>query len=416
MHRFRLVVAYVFAATGAAGGVSPDPADLVIPADVQTRARALVERLGSEDFDTREEAQKQLAALGRLALPALVTGLRASPNPEVRSRCEQLLPAATALDVKARLDTFLADTRGEYRHDLPGWDAFRTIACREWSLLGHVVAADRSTLRAARELFARLYASADHRRFLVALAGPRPELAALVVARRQELYDMRYPRGDEPARDPTLDEMLVFLAADSRAGSTQGFGLLRGRRGWGADTYLLSGSGFTAAARGSDDKAGVYRAVAAAWLASRTDPRDMDQAIGIATTLDLNDSACELAARLLTAPGVISRYRSRAASRLVTLGDASHIRLLAHGFESTAVVGTVWGGEEVHEVELRDLALAVSVLLARESPPGFGFADRYPDWPHDADNFTFTRYYFSTPAARKAAFEKWAEWKADSGR
>jgi hypothetical protein len=422
MHRFGLVLACLFSLPASSlasppnpevlliPAISPNPEVLAIPPEAQSQARALVEQLGSEDHARREVAQRQLKELGRLARPALLAGA-SSRCPETRFRCAQLLPRATALDVKARLDTFLADKEGKYEHDLPAWETFRAVACREFSCLGHVISFDRPLTAAAREMFAELYAAPGHRRVLTAIDGPRLELIDLVASRRQELYNLRYARGDnEQPRDPTHDEIAMLLLAESRVGSQAAPRRLN-------TSYLLSGSGFTTAVRGTDEKGKVYRAIAIAWLNSRNEPRDMYNAIGIATNLDLTDQACGLAAELLAMPGVTARYRGRAASSLVTTGNKTHIPLLEKVIENPVVVAsvssvvTVQGVpvEVYHEIELRDLALAISILLAGKNPDDFGFADRYPDSPDDSQSFSYTRYYFLDGAARKTAFAKWEE-------
>ncbi|MBX9666726.1 MAG: hypothetical protein K2X93_03865 [Candidatus Obscuribacterales bacterium] len=54
------------------------------------QARKLVDDLGSENFDVRQKATKELRDMGRLAVPALAAGLR-SPDLEVRRRAEILV-------------------------------------------------------------------------------------------------------------------------------------------------------------------------------------------------------------------------------------------------------------------------------------------------------------------------------------
>ena len=76
-------------------------------------------------YREREEAHAELAKMGRLARPAPLEAAASDPDPEVRFRCSRLLPKAGADDLKARLDTFLADTEGKYEHDLPGLKQFR---------------------------------------------------------------------------------------------------------------------------------------------------------------------------------------------------------------------------------------------------------------------------------------------------
>ena len=101
-----------YPATGVSGmpsvaAASPDPKTLTVPAQELSKARELVHQLGSEQFADREKAELELAKMGRLARPALLEGVNTDPNPEVRSRCSDLLPKATALDLKARIEVFL---------------------------------------------------------------------------------------------------------------------------------------------------------------------------------------------------------------------------------------------------------------------------------------------------------------------
>jgi hypothetical protein len=412
MHRFGFVFICTFATTAGLQAASPNPADLEAPPEVQVKSRALVAQLGSEEYLEREDAQKQLAALGRLARPALLRGVNTSSNPEVRLRCAELLPAANALDLKARIETFLADTNGDYEHDLPAWKVFRATACREWTFLGQVVCSNRSLEKAAREIFVELIANKDNRRVMMAIEGPRSELADLVSFRRQELYNQRYPRGETTSRDPTLEDITALLIAESQVGS-QYFP----RRG--SVSFLLSASGFTNAARGTDEKGQVYRAIAIAWLNSRNDPREMYMAMSVASSLELNDQICDLAVRLITMPGLTASYRSRAASNLVSFGNKRHIRLLEKATANMGVVYTVQstivseGNVErvAYEIQLRDLALVISILLSEQKPKDYGLYDSYGAANSDSQSFSYTRYYFRTEEDRKNAFAKWAEWR-----
>ena len=194
MHRLGLVLACLFSAAGWSIAASPNPDDLVAPAEVQVKARALVRQLGSDDYSEREDAQEQLAALGRLARPALLVGAATtSPEPGGPAPVRRTPPAANALDIKAKLETFLADTNGEYEHDLPAWKTFRGAVGSEWSFLGRTLWADRELDRAAREVFVELVAAPDNRRLLMAVDGSRLVLTDTVVARRQELYNRALP-------------------------------------------------------------------------------------------------------------------------------------------------------------------------------------------------------------------------------
>ena len=63
--------------------------------------------------------------MGRLAPPRSLKLPRPTPTPKLRYRCSRLLPKAGADELKARLDTFLADVDAKYDHDLPGLKQYR---------------------------------------------------------------------------------------------------------------------------------------------------------------------------------------------------------------------------------------------------------------------------------------------------
>src|SRR5205085_10919213 len=70
------------------------------------------------------QAATELLKLGRAATVALQAGKKHS-DPEVVSRCEQLLPRARALDLAFRLDRFRKDPASKFEHDLPLWKEYR---------------------------------------------------------------------------------------------------------------------------------------------------------------------------------------------------------------------------------------------------------------------------------------------------
>jgi len=59
--------------------------------DVRLKMVALIRDLGSEDWQTREQASDALATYGFLARPLLDESLKSSPDPEVRRRVEHLI-------------------------------------------------------------------------------------------------------------------------------------------------------------------------------------------------------------------------------------------------------------------------------------------------------------------------------------
>lgn len=70
------------------------------PAD-QAAVRKLIAELGDGDFKVRDAASKALVARGCAAKPLVQAALEASPDPEVKSRAEQVLEALKPQPLKA---------------------------------------------------------------------------------------------------------------------------------------------------------------------------------------------------------------------------------------------------------------------------------------------------------------------------
>lgn len=407
-----LVGVTVLAATAA--DVSPNPADLAIPPAVDARAQRLVEQLGSDVFAEREEAERELAQMGRWARPALWHGATNSPDPEIRHRCTLLLPHAEALELQARVATFLADTQGEYEHDLPGWKTFLALVRNDFRLFGYTLAGDRSLDKAAKTVFTELIANLDNRRLIFAAAQRDFDFRTRVLERRVELYNRKYGRiPGVDRRDPTLSEITVLLFAEALVPN-----VYPARNT--SISALLTASGFVAAANRDTDEGRVYRAIATAWLMSRRDPRDMYYAMTIAGNLNLPEQLCTIAVKLLTTPGVLASYRGRAASNLILYGNEKHLPLLEKTLDDKTVVFTLRlntlndDGQttlQSYEIQARDMALAVAIQLTGQNLKDYGYTDRYGSNTEYDRTYAYSRFYFKSPEARAAAFQKWHEWR-----
>ncbi len=419
---FVAVNAAVFVAPpGTTHAASPDPRTLAVPDEILVRSKELVRQLGSPSFLEREQAEQELLKLGRLARPALLEAVNEDTDAEVRFRCQTLLPRANNLEMKARLEVFLADTEGRYEHDLPGWNEFRDTVCRHWSVLGFPLGTDRPLDRAARRVFAELISTPVNRRIMLAVGSRDAELPRLVAARRQELYGQKYPRVvvvngqvQQPTnrRDPTLADITTLLFAESQA-----------PRATAATTapisVLISSSGYAAAATSDDETGRVYKSIATAWLDSRQDLTDLYNGMNVAANLGLTEPGARLAVRLFQSKAAPPSYRGLAASNLVRFGNKSHIPLLESALNDTTVVLTIrksvpgkpaqeW---ETHDVQIRDIALAVSVILSGQKIEDYGFVDQYR--AGGSTGYTYARHYL--PAAdRPAMFDKWKRWRENN--
>src|SRR5207248_1358454 len=160
-----------------------------------------------------------------------------------------------------------------------------------WTLLGHLVWSDHSLDKAARGVFAELISATDNRSIMLAASGSQADLGQIVAARRQELYNQKYPRAvvvggvvSQPnvRRDPTAADLATLLFAESLVPAKF---VPRTT----AMSTLLSASTFNNAMRETDETGKVYRAIAVAWLESRLDPIELYQAMTVANNFNLPD-------------------------------------------------------------------------------------------------------------------------------
>jgi hypothetical protein len=382
----------VFAFTATAGSaVSPDPKDLVISAAEISRARELVAKLGSEDYDEREEAQENLAKMGRLAMPALVDGMNTIPSPEVRFRCQALLPKAAHEDLQARLATFLEDADGKYEHDLAGWNEFRKV-------VGNSIAASRST-------FVELLKDPPNRALVLAVSGTPSELGSLVAGRKQEIYQQRFPRKPNAVRkEQSVPDVIALMFAESHVESKQVPRII-------SNATVYNMPGLAQAISDGSAKAAVYRAVVGHWIETRDEASSMYTAMNQATTLGLKKQGNTVAAKLVRFKGGIVNYRLYAAFALARNGAKDHLADLEAVVADEAALGmplAVNGVVQVNQIQMRDMALVAALLITGQDTEGYGFIELHKNRP--GMQFTYANWRLPDDK-RKKAFEKWKAWR-----
>ncbi|AMV24535.1 hypothetical protein VT84_09065 [Gemmata sp. SH-PL17] len=402
-----LALAAVFVTTTPAPP-SPDPKSLAVPQEELSKARELVQKLGSETFVDREDAEHGLIAMGRAARAALQDGANSDPNPEIRARSRSMLSRANALEMKARLDTFLADTEGKYEHDLPGWNKLRSVARGEWSMFGWswTTRAGTSVDRAARELFVELLNAPGGRKLLTALGSGTTDLGAEIATMKQELYYAKFPRvGGVAPRNPTVMEVAVLMFADSQVP-------FKGGPRNSLFASVLTTSGIAQAAQGTDDRARALKTVMTAWFDSRTDPYEMYTALNLATNTQNTEAAGRMAVRLLGTSGAPAAYRGQAFAALVRNKSKEHLptveKLIGDGTVITTITTNVGGNLVRTTITVGDMALAAAVLITEQKVEDYGIEDRFKG--SGTASISYTR--FSIPEdKRKDAAEKWKTWR-----
>ncbi len=381
----------VLVVSAVACAADPDPKSLAVSAEDAALARDLVKKLASDVYADREDATRKLRGLGRKALEALEAGAD-DPDPEVRLRCELLLPAAEADDVVARLATFLADKDAKFDHDLPGWKEFRTITGKA---------------AAARELFADILKQPENRDLIAGMAQDPAELARRFDARKQDLYAKMYPRtpvadGKVGRYEPTLRDATLFVFLETVTGDKGG----TGRLGPVSAYYMLTRPAIRAAVD-SDKHSETIRKLAGAWAESRTTPLGLSQAMSVLSSFKLKD-ALGMAGKVIKSEGVTVYQKASAATVVAKVGSPEHLPLLKPLFENDAVLRVKVGA--ANEIRVQDCALAMAVLLTGQQPPDYGFKTQNVGIGPEA-RYTYYSYWFESAEARKAAFAKFAEWE-----
>lgn len=372
--------------------VNPDPKALAPSADQLAQARSLVKRLGSPAYRVREAASRDLAKLGRAALPALAEAVATATDPEVRARVELLLPKVTAADLQARLAAFRADADGRFDHELPGWSAMRERA---------------GSSPDARRLFADMWANKPTADLLAALDGPADVLGRKLDARRAELYqtNVRFnPAGQRAVAQPA--DLAALLLLDGLAPPAAG-------RAYNPTWYLLQQQPVKDLV--SDDARPAFRKLLAGWMDGRAEPNELYQAMMLAARLDRKElPPVRYAAKLLEnqQKGTPAFYRMYALTVAAKDGAAA-LPLLAKGLEDRTSVRAQVAGPAgqlaLYEIQVRDVALAMSVLASGGKPEEFGFENSSPGVAANGlVRANYTQYRFADEAKRDAAFKKWA--------
>ncbi|MCS7021001.1 MAG: hypothetical protein NZ703_01815 [Gemmataceae bacterium] len=422
--RVRLVMVVAGWAVGAAlvwwagwGQSAPlDPKDLAVPPEVMSKARLLVQRLGSDSYREREEAQAELARMGRLARPALLEAIDQHPNAEVRFRAQLLLPQASAEDLKARLDAFLADSEARYEHALPGLARFRKLV---------------GTDVKARNLFAEFVKSPHNLELLAAVEQGEGAAGRAIADRRYLLFAQLQgqrilPNGaivHEPRPIAFADiACLLFAEAVVPARfipSTPVFNHVSGT------LFLQQPASVSVLHNSSAPHAEAYRRLVGIWLASRDDPNDWNNLVHLLSPggiLHGFPQALPLLRRIATSPNSPGWSKAQALVGLIRRNGQAEVPLLLSLLQDDTSITQVWFGNPnqpnqppvQYDLRVRDFALATLLYLTKQNLTDYGF--RFPPGQTAVPNqLSYGNYAFDSEESRQAALVKFGFWMLKYG-
>jgi hypothetical protein len=377
-----LISGFLFATTLAA---SP-----VVTADSpeNAKARELVVQLGSKKYRDREKAAAELIRMGRSAKLALVEG-KTNADPEVNSRCEQLLPQALALDLMFRIDRFLKDTDGKLEHDLPLWKTYR-----------EKVGSDEN----ARKLFAEMLKA--NGALLEAVEEEPTKITEMIQRRYMEMYQEMFGnpfgggfrRGYQPGV-LNANELCCILFASSMPAYKPN------QPDW-MLSNLFTQPNFTGKLK-EETEGTAYRKVFFHYLDTRMDDNILQQCVWMFCQNKIKEGADIIAKGLKDGKATQPWSKANAICGVGTLGTKDHIKILEPYIKDDSQVQQVFlGAGQQGSVKMRDVALAITIHLNGKNPKDYGFTmwATYPGQP-----IQYHQLGFRSDDERAAAFKKWEE-------
>lgn len=397
MNRRAAVLAFLLSAfpLTARAETDPNPARLAPTAEQAERAKELVGKLGDPVFRVRDDATRELRKLGRAALPALDETLQSTADPEVRNRCETLMPAIEEADLKARLECFLADTDRKYEHKLRFWPEFSKVT---------------GDSTGARELFADILRSKVNRELVLSLDESKADLEKAVLARRMVLYNSIYRAVNGVRTPPRPADVFALLFVESRVTVTN-------RSYQYVIQNLLNQSPIREALVG--DAGEPARRLLTHWMDSRTQYLDVYQAMQLAGSLNIKEipvgKYAEKVLENAQSPTLYKMYALTTSAR--TMGKDA-LPILAKGMDDKTTHNVTWffnGERTQHAIQIRDIALTMSLLVTDQKIDDYGIEQRNRTTGlniSEAAKFNYMYYAFPNEKARAAAFEKFRAWEA----
>lgn len=361
---------------------TPKPRDL-------DKARALVRALGNKSYRTREKAAHELTRMGRDAYVAVAEGADDS-DPEIRARCRKLLPAILDLEIKARLDAFLADTDGKQEHNLPGWKRFKE---------------NFGNTRSTRELFASLIRT--NGRLMEEVEVSAKEFAGERIQARVSTiqHDLRFAANTKSATIAQRDIVqLLFLATKP--------GLEVPPQAARIITTFIHRPSFHQDIINGEHSA-VLRKLTVFWLERQIDDYATAYAImGLADTPKFEELIGP-ALKIATNKKAIAHARGTAIAAIGKLGQKEHAKLLEPLIAEKTQIGNFAWQNYRGTTLIGDVALAQTIHLHGEKPGDFGYLALKAN-----PAFVNSYYYqgFTSDAARTEAHKKWKERLANKSK
>jgi HEAT repeat protein len=359
-------------------------ADSPRPANDETHVRSLVRQLGADNYDDREQAYQELSRLGRQAEKALQEGLKDSDREVVR-RCQELLSLATRTDMEIALDLFLQNKDEKALLKLPAWPAFSKL-----------VGESPET----RALFVQICCSQGP---LLDLAEKNPQDAAVKFGERtqqlqQVLFQPFAARGNVSSTEVLA---LLYLATNPKLNINQ------------QALFQLCSLFHQPEPRQLFTNDSTARKLLANFVMARTDQAMVHQNLFLVQNFNLKE-CLDWSLNLATAKDQQPYVRATAMTVVGKMGAKEHIAKLEPLLSDTTQLGQIQFNTTRINTQVRDVALAMSILLSGQDIQTYDFPYLkviQAQMQQNPQAFLYSYHYlgFSDDTGRNAAMKKWNE-------
>jgi hypothetical protein len=350
----------------------------------------LVRKLGSDNYDTREEATQALAELGRKVVKALEAGTH-SEDMEIVRRCTELLDRANRSDLEVALDAFLEKKDEKLLLQVPAWSQFKKV-------VGDGVG--------ARNLFVQMCTTDGL--LLTAMEQNADRASQMYNQRCQQLQQRMFGGFGNQRQGVTNGEVaaMLYVGADSRIQVDPNL------------RYIVNNLVHQPAPQQWLRSDGTARKLLASYIEGRSDINLIHNHLYLVQNLELRE-CLDWVAKQVDNKQQQPYVRATAMATLGKLGGKEVLPKLEGFFNDATQLTTFQQGNPLQMIrtEVRDVALAMAVMASGQDIVGYNYPWLVQVAPQLGQNpqIPFQSPFqlgFATAEQRDAAFKRYAEWKS----
>jgi hypothetical protein len=347
---------------------------------------SLIKQLADRDYRRREAASEQLQSIGDDALSYLKQA-KNNPDIELRFRADRIVQSIEHDQFEARLKAFVDDVDGSRHATLPGWQQFEKRI---------------GTGKHVREIYAEMFRVESQ--LLEAYARQDKKLVTLLIERFQDVYadSMQPSAGNKvPPNTATLFSILTIMSDDQVPVISDSVLVY-------FQNFLLQQHVVKSLSLGDDASGKITQKIFGQWVLKYAKSSNSYYVLNVAARYRIKEGL-QVARELVgKSPQQVGSKMIYAMIAIGALGDQADIELLRPLLTmKKSYMSASINGLKI-QVQLRDVALAMSIHLSGENLRDFGFVRARKD-----QNMLYVTYTlgFTDDQKRESAQGKWKAWQ-----